>query len=197
MMRSIAACMDGSRAGSGDDERLGFELGDCLVGEPDLVEFAALKHLHNDAEQPLVGDERVGDRAALAQIVGRDGVGFAHHLGIHDPQSALDQHSSDSPLIPGDKAEPANKFQFGSSAFVHSQKRNRTGPKNGPMRLLGSVGSFRWLPVFFEPPAWPKSQNRYRIWSVQNRSSRCSDLFSVANSSFEMPPTCSTVLTCF
>src|SRR5258708_37980079 len=42
-----------------------------------------------------------------------------------------------------------------------------------------------------------KSQSRYRIWSVQNRSSRCSDLFRVANSSFEMPPTCSTVLTSF
>ena len=41
------------------------------------------------------------------------------------------------------------------------------------------------------------SQSRYRIWSVQNRSRRCSDLFSVANSSFEIPPTCSTVLTCF
>ena len=41
------------------------------------------------------------------------------------------------------------------------------------------------------------SQSRYRIWSVQKRSRRCSDLFSVANSSFEMPPTCSTVLTCF
>ena len=40
-------------------------------------------------------------------------------------------------------------------------------------------------------------QSRYRIWSVQKRSRRCSDLFSVANSSFEMPPTCSTVLTCF
>jgi hypothetical protein len=42
-----------------------------------------------------------------------------------------------------------------------------------------------------------RSQSRYRIWSVQNRSRRCSDLFSVENSSFEMPPTCSTVLTCF
>jgi hypothetical protein len=40
-------------------------------------------------------------------------------------------------------------------------------------------------------------QSRYRIWSVQKRSRRCSDLFRVANSSFEMPPTCSTVLTCF
>ncbi len=41
------------------------------------------------------------------------------------------------------------------------------------------------------------AQRRYRIWSVQKRSRRCSDLFSVANSAFEMPPTCSTVLTCF
>jgi hypothetical protein len=40
-------------------------------------------------------------------------------------------------------------------------------------------------------------QSRYRIWSVQNRSSRCSDLFRVANSSPVMPPTCSTVRTCF
>ncbi len=41
------------------------------------------------------------------------------------------------------------------------------------------------------------AQSRYRIWSVQSRSRRCSDLLRLANSSFEMPPTCSTVLTCF
>jgi len=77
----------------------------------------------------------------------------------------------------------------------------RTGPETGPMRL-GKL-SFLTRPPVFSTPAWPfcrggrKSQSRYRIWSVQNRSSRCSDLFRVANSSFEMPPTCSTVLTCF
>ena len=35
------------------------------------------------------------------------------------------------------------------------------------------------------------------FWSVQNRSSRCSALLSTPNSSALMPPTCSTVRTCF
>ena len=38
---------------------------------------------------------------------------------------------------------------------------------------------------------------RYRIWSVQKRSRRCSALLSTPNSSALMPPTCSTVRTCF
>ena len=40
-------------------------------------------------------------------------------------------------------------------------------------------------------------QSRYLIWSVQNRSSRVSETFRVPNSSAEMPPICSTVMTCF
>jgi hypothetical protein len=37
------------------------EFGDRLVGEPDLVAFAALKHPDNDLKQPFVGDEAVAD----------------------------------------------------------------------------------------------------------------------------------------
>jgi hypothetical protein len=77
----------------------------------------------------------------------------------------------------------------------------RTGPENradalGEVVFFGGRRSFQsaGLAVLSR---LGKSQSRYRIWSVQNRSSRCSDLFRVANSSFEMPPTCSTVLTCF
>src|SRR6185295_16364332 len=88
--------------------------------------------------------------------------------------------------------------------FRYVKKQNAPDPgEPGPVRFEQGL-----LPCQFivgrrssEWPAWPlderNSQSRYRIWSVQNRSRRCSDLFSVANSSFEMPPTCSTVLTCF
>src|SRR5262249_53412416 len=38
--------------------------------------------------------------------------------------------------------------------------------------------------------------NRKRIWSVQNRSRRCSDLLSAANSSQPIPPTWATEATC-
>jgi hypothetical protein len=57
-----------------------------------------------------------------------------------------------------------------------------------PLRALSG------LTVFLAPNGF---QRRYRIWSVQNRSIRYNDLFRAANSSCEMPPTCSTVLTCF
>src|SRR3954447_13904540 len=70
----------------------GFELRDRLVGEPDLVVFAAMKHLHDDFEQPIVGHEGVGNGAGLAQVIRRDRVGIADRLDIHDPQAALDQH---------------------------------------------------------------------------------------------------------
>src|SRR5580704_10696869 len=36
----------------------------------------------------------------------------------------------------------------------------------------------------FAVASFENSQSRYKIWSVQKRSSRCSDLFRVANSSF-------------
>ena len=38
--------------------------------------------------------------------------------------------------------------------------------------------------------------SRYKIWSVQKRSRRCSDLFNVTNSPPQIPPTCSTVFMC-
>src|SRR5882757_1458811 len=91
MMRSMAACMKVS-GWTSDDEGFGFELGDRLVGEADLVEFAALKHRDDDLEQPLVGGKAVRDGAGLAQIVRGDGIGVAHHLDIHHLHSALDQH---------------------------------------------------------------------------------------------------------
>src|ERR1700751_2126240 len=91
MMRSMAASMDGSVAGSGN-ERFGLESGDRLVGKPDLVELATLEQLHDDAEQAFIGGYGVGDRAGPAQIIGCDGVGFAHGLDIHHLQTAFDQH---------------------------------------------------------------------------------------------------------
>src|SRR5712671_6847577 len=69
------------------------ELRDRLVGEANLVVFAVVKHLHDDFQQPVIGDERIGNGAGLAQIVRRDRIGVANRLDIHDPQAALDQHS--------------------------------------------------------------------------------------------------------
>src|SRR5581483_10202332 len=74
----------------------GFELGDRLVGELQLVDFAAVKHPHDDLKQPLVGGDVVGDRAGAAQIVSGDGIGVAHHLHIQDTNTALDQHGPKS-----------------------------------------------------------------------------------------------------
>jgi hypothetical protein len=52
-------------------------LRDRLVGEPEPVEFAALEYLHDDSEQPLVGDEAVGNGAGAAQVIGGDRIGIA------------------------------------------------------------------------------------------------------------------------
>src|SRR5215475_10943992 len=107
MMRSIAASMESSglKSGSGSSAhgvmsgRLKcLELGDRLVGEPDLVDLAAMKHLHDDLEQPLIGDESVGQCAGAAQIIGSDGIGVAHHPHIHHPHAALDQHGLCPPV---------------------------------------------------------------------------------------------------
>src|SRR6185295_3541877 len=102
MMRSMAESMDSSLAvmsmqrfwsSEARDALRGFELRDRLVGEPELVEFAAMKHLHDDFQQAVVGHESVGNGAGLAQIIRRDRIGIADRLDIHDPQAALDQHS--------------------------------------------------------------------------------------------------------
>src|SRR3984893_19102609 len=90
MMRSIAASMESSFLRS--DEFGGFKLGDRLVGEPDLVEFAAPKQLHDDLEQLFIGSDGVADGAGPAEIIRGDGIGIADRPDIHDLQSALDQH---------------------------------------------------------------------------------------------------------
>src|SRR5229473_7750111 len=96
MIRSMAASMTSSSLGESDafelDELNGFELRNRLVGEPEPVHLAALKHLDDDLQQPLVGDKAVGDGAGATQVIRGDGIGIAHHFDIHDPQSALDQH---------------------------------------------------------------------------------------------------------
>src|ERR1700748_130862 len=101
MMRSMAESMESSlgvmsmqRVWSSEAHGAlrGLELRDRLVGEPDLVEFAAVKHLHDDFEQAIIGYEGVGNGAGLAQVVRGDRIGIAHRLDIHDPQAALDQH---------------------------------------------------------------------------------------------------------
>jgi hypothetical protein len=76
---------------------LGFELGDRLVGEPEPVVFAVLEHPDDDFEQPLIGGKGVGDGAGPVQIVRGDGIGVAHHLDIHDLQTAFDQHAAPLP----------------------------------------------------------------------------------------------------
>src|SRR5882757_7548332 len=107
MMRSIAASIESSgwvETGCSSSDKLGgFELRNRLVGEPDLVEFAAPEQVHDDFEQPIVGRKSLGDDAGLSQIVRGDGVGIAHHLDIHHLHSALDQHDL-SPPIRMDKA---------------------------------------------------------------------------------------------
>src|SRR5882757_2934676 len=114
MMRSMAASMKFSDGGSGD-VGFGFEFGDRLVGKAELVEFAVLKHLYDDFEQPLVGGERIGDSAGPAQIVRSDGVSVAHHLNIHHPHSALDEHVPRSPCQT-DNGPARPKFHFGKPA---------------------------------------------------------------------------------
>src|SRR5712692_8591058 len=104
MMRSMAASMQSS-SNFGSNKFGGFKSGDRLVGEANLVEFAAVKHLHDDFEQPLVGGKTIGNSAGLAQIVGGDDIGIADHIHIHDPYPALDQHGF-SPPMRIDKARP-------------------------------------------------------------------------------------------
>src|ERR1700751_5021439 len=91
-----------------------------------------MKHLHDDLEQSLIGDEGVGQCAGAAQIIGSDGVGIAHHPHIHYPNTALDQHGLYPPvqidkplrveLVPIGDADslsttkvPAFRPEFGSS----------------------------------------------------------------------------------
>jgi hypothetical protein len=63
----------------------------------DLVEFAALDHLHDDLQQPFVGSGVIGNGAGLVQVVRRYGVGVAHHFEVHHLNSTLDQHASPVP----------------------------------------------------------------------------------------------------
>src|ERR1700755_2065408 len=199
MMRSIADSMGSS---SLCDKAGGFEFRDRLVGKPDFVVFAALKDLDDEFEQPIIGGNSVGNSAGAAQIIGGDGIGVADHLDIHHLQTAFDQH--DQPPLWRDKALQREQVPPGNRISCRAKTKNIGRGKTAP--------DARWEASFdrracrsFETPAWPfsccgwlsKSQRRYRIWSVQKRSRRCSDLFRVANSSVEMPPTCFTVVTCF
>src|SRR5215831_6972714 len=199
MMRSMAASMASS--GLTSVTLCGFEFGDRLVGEPDLVGLAAVIHADDDFHEPIIGDEIIGDRACAAKIVRGDRVSVANHAHTRDPNPALDQHGPNSSGAGGISAE-AGTCSKSERAFSLQQKCNQNEKAHRPGRPMRQ-GNFkcevrrssrnRRLGLSHGR----RFQSRYRIWSVQNRSSRCSDLFSVANSSFEMPPTCSTVLTCF
>jgi hypothetical protein len=85
------------------------------------------------------------------------------------------------------------------ATFAGPHTKKRTGPEaradaqGGKSLMIGEPVLLDRHPML----SFVETQSRYRIWSVQNRSRRCSDLLRVANSSLEMPPTCSTVLTCF
>src|SRR6185312_4727797 len=112
MMRSMAASMVSSGTSSGrfgmssgissdksfSDGFFGFESCDRQIGQPDLVHLAAVKHLHDDREQVVVGDEIVGDGAGAAQIIRGDGIGIAYHPRVHHSHTAFDQHGLDPPL---------------------------------------------------------------------------------------------------
>src|SRR3981081_4350812 len=136
MMRSMAVSMKSSSARS--DEFSGFELRDRLVGELDPVEFAAVKQLRDDLEQPFVGGEGFANGAGPAQRIRGDGIGIADHLYVHHPQPALDQHDL-GPPIPSDKARHRAKVPFRKNpVFANKNKTPRSG-KPGPMRLGKSL----------------------------------------------------------
>src|SRR6185437_3645828 len=199
MMRSMTASMN-PRGCSDKFQGLlqGLEFRDRLVGEPDLVGFAAIEHFDDDLDQHVVGGDDVGNSAGVSKVGRGEGIGIADRLDIHHLQSALDQHDFRPPMR-RDKADAADRFHFGEAIFAAPQGKTHRPDARADAHGGSLAGDGRRS---FAVPAWPfvaidGSQSRYRIWSVQNRSSRCSDLFRVANSSLEMPPTCSTVLTCF
>src|SRR5271154_883230 len=125
MMRSMAASM-ASPCSSSDTFEC-FEFGDRLVGEPDLVAFTAVKHLHDDFQQPLVGDEAVGHRAGAAQIIRGDGVGIAHHPHIHHPHTALDQHG---PILRFGRISPERGTGsiWDADSLINMKMRARSDP---------------------------------------------------------------------
>src|SRR5438105_9587669 len=156
MMRSMAASMEsffGYRQASCRLNEFGLELRDRLVGEPDLVEFAALKHRHDDLEQSFVGDKGVAHRAGPPKVIRGDRIGIAHRLGIHDLQSTLDQHDLNPPRRI-DKARRRQKFRFQKSRFLPT-KTKRTGPETRA-DAVGEVSSSRVAAGLFKVPAWPK-----------------------------------------
>src|SRR5262245_15424528 len=151
MMRSMAASMDGSVARSGN-ERFGLESGDRLVGKPDLVVLAPLEQLHDDAEQTFIGCESIGDRAGPAQIVGCDGVGFAHHLDIHHLQTAFEQHVQ---VLRYGWIMRSTKISCKSGHHVFhtiNTKAHRTRKSPVPMRFMGSIALVLTAAGLFLPP---------------------------------------------
>src|ERR1700730_13397918 len=161
MMRSMAASTTSSSS-LRSDKFGGLEFGDRLVGEANFVAFAALEHLHDYFEQPLVGGKTIGNGTGLAQIVGGNDVGIADHIHIHDPYSALDQHGF-SPPIGLIKRDPGSsslrKAGFCFARFLHAnrfplrsktlKKTKRTSPENRTDALGGSIFII-WLPVFLK-----------------------------------------------
>src|SRR5215469_1662896 len=101
MMRSMAASMVSSGMSSGgfgmssemsSDKCFSFEFGDRQISELDLVDLAAMKHLYDDREQMVVGNEIIWHGASAAQIIRGDGIGIAHHPRVHHSHTAFDQH---------------------------------------------------------------------------------------------------------
>ena len=131
------------------------------VGEANPVEFAAVKYLHDDCQQTLVGGEVVGNGAAAAQIIGGDGIGVADHLDVHHLQSALDQHGCSPIRI--DKPEVAKKFHYRKPAVGNPPrrtletpiKRKRTGPENPGRCAWGSFETLQVAAGLLMSPAWP------------------------------------------
>src|SRR5665213_3406565 len=118
MMRSMAASMGSSSLGDNVD---GFEFRDRLVGEPDPVVFAAVKHRDDELEQAIIGGDRVG---------------VADHLDIHHLQTALDQHDL-SLRYGGIKRDRWNKFHSGTGFFCSAETKTHRVRKNRTRCALG------------------------------------------------------------
>src|SRR5262245_14307513 len=121
MTRLMAASMESS--GLTSDKLGGFELGDCPVGEFDLVGFAAVKHVHDHFEQRVVGDEIVRDGPRAAKVIRGDGVSVANHPHIQAPYTALDQHG---PILRFAEISPRPGTSSNFGGKFRSCERQRT-----------------------------------------------------------------------
>jgi hypothetical protein len=94
-----------------------------------------VKHLHDDFEQPVVGDEIVRNDAGAAKVIRGDGLGIADHAHIQDPYTALDQHGPQPSRFAGISLETGTSSISAEDFFAVAQKPKAHRLKNQPMRL--------------------------------------------------------------